>query len=119
MNVLSLWGYNYDTPLTAINLGAVSLRSSADIRFRIKNRSNYYTAISPSIRIDGADEFAVNQHQFMFSTDGQSFAAHLLLPDLPPTAISRALWLRRVTPSTADLGVQQANVHVYAWDWSN
>lgn len=113
MDELALWGFAVDAEIGVFSLGAAPRRSSADWRFKVKNLSSTYTAKDVSVHIDGAEAW-----QLLLSLDGSSWTASADLGDVGANAVTPPIWLRRVTPSTATIGVNTATMRVHADHWA-
>lgn len=111
--LLAFWGHAVDAPLTGILFGTVPARSSDDVRMRVKNRSEDYTATTVSVTTEGSPGW-----QFLFSLDARVFTGVLNLGDLAPTAVSPLIWLRRVTPAAASPASYQVQMRVHAASWT-
>jgi len=91
--------YDYADPsaaITALNLGTVAPRSSADSLLLIYNGSDSYQANDVTVTVTGDDA-----DQLLLSLDGDSFTVSIDVGTIAPNATSPAFYLRRVTPSTA------------------
>lgn len=113
MDTLAIWGFTTDAAATRLNMGAATpLRTTNDLRFRVKNTSTLYAAKAVTVSLTGPDA-----GQLYLSLDGITFTATAELGDLAATATSAPIWLRRVTPSTAALGAHTATVQATPTAW--
>jgi len=107
-DTLALWSAtsNAELSTTFFDAGQVARGSSADLKFRVRNRSASYTATDVTVTVYDTGIAATPSVAAMhlLSTDGQSFAANVDLGDLAAGATSGTLTLRRTVPSDADLG---------------
>jgi hypothetical protein len=97
-DTLAIWGVLREAPVASIDFDAVAARASDDITFRVKNRSYRNTAHDVVVSFDETSPAAP---QLYLSADGITFTASLTLGDLPASAVSPILTLRRATPSGA------------------
>jgi hypothetical protein len=110
---LALWSVSESTRLTTIAWGTVVPGSSADFVFRVKNSSAIYTASGVTIELSGTG--ALDHY---LSLDGLNFAATVPLGDLPASAVSASVTLRRVTPSARAAGAGTCNLLLQATAWA-
>jgi len=102
------WKLDGNEPLDGIDWGVVAPGSSADRRFRVKNTSTLYTAYGVTVTAESVDHY--------LSLDGRVFTASIYLGDLPPSAISAVITVRRVTPSSATTGdTSQLTLQPTSW----
>lgn len=113
MDRLALWGFAVDAELDTFTLGDAPRRSSADWRFRVRNMSGTYIAKAVTVHLEGDDAT-----QLLLSLDGDTWAASAELGDVNAFSVSGPIWLRLVTPSTADTGASTATVRVHADHWA-
>lgn len=100
-----------------LNFGNSPRRSSADLRFRVKNTSPFVTAVAVTVGLDGLNDHTSPDpdRQFLLSEDnGRTFAGDINIGTLAPGQVSSLLTLRRVTPSNADVGQWTARLLVSA-----
>lgn len=112
-DVLSVWAMDSDSALATISWQDAPPGSSDDQRFRIKNLSTIYTAYEIKLSVVG-----VGADQHWLSADGLSFYPTLLLGNLRPGAVSRAVTLRRVTPVATAVGAYTAAFRSQAAYWA-
>lgn len=118
VNRLKFWDPTADTGagVDVANFGDAPRRSSADVRFRVKNASATIVSAAVTLSVEtlttagGAGE---PDKQLLLSKDGgRTFAASINIGTLAPGQVSSVIVLRRVTPSTAALGTWAARVYV-------
>jgi hypothetical protein len=119
-NVLELWH-----PTSAARVGAahfdwgnVPRGSSADITFRVKNKSATLTANSITVSMETATDTTpsvAGQHTI---SQGGSYASTQNIGNLAPGALSGVLTLRRTTPSNAALSLWAGRVKAIASSWT-
>ena len=120
---LELWDPLLDQRLApaALDWGTVVRGSSADKRFRVKNRSTSLTANSITVSIGDIGSAATPpvaaQHVFSVD-DGETFSATASISSLAPTQVSEVVTIRRVVPATATFGVWTFRVQASATTWS-
>lgn len=112
---LALYSSARDAAITRIDFGAVPARSSGDVTFRLKNQSSQYTA--QAVVISAEDVTPGGSSQLLLSLEGFTFAGSVALGDLAAAAISPVIWLRRTTPSDADLLPMECVLLVHAASW--
>lgn len=106
-DVLAFWDPVLDEQATDDDLawGVVAPASSADLRLRVRNLSDDYTAAGVVLGFADDGSYTLGPAvQHGLSGDGQSFTAVLELGDLAPQATSGPVWVRRFTDPGADLG---------------
>lgn len=111
-DALALWSPTLQAVITSIDLGNVVAGSSDDWRFQVKNLSAVYAARDVQVSTVGTDA-----EQFYLSADATRFTASLSLGDLPATAASPVLTLRRVTPSVAATGARSCSLRIQLSSW--
>lgn len=112
---LSLWGVARDARLARIDFTTVPARSSNDTTLRVKNESSSYRARDVTVAFTAGPN---DPYEFFLSLDGETFTASVTLGDLAPTAFSRSITLRRVTPSTTAPGSYRCNLRASATSWT-
>lgn len=123
-NRLSLWHPTLDQRITPayFDYGDTPRSSSADLQFRVKNRSASLTAhsirVAMEILTDAPAPAPAVVGQHTLSTDGATFVAQVNVGDVAPGAISGVVTLRRNTPSNAQLGPWAFRVFAEANSWS-
>lgn len=106
-DVLQFWDPVLDEPATDDDLawGVVAPGSSADLRLRVRNLSDDYTAAAVVLTLADQGTYAMSPAaQHGLSADGLTFAAVLKLGDLGPQATSGQFVVRRVVDPGADAG---------------
>lgn len=98
-DILTAWAVDASGELLNVQFGTVRPASAADRTFRVKNLSTAYTAREVAVSVQ--DSAHADATDLYLSLDGQTFTASVALGDLPPSATSPALTLRRVTPHDA------------------
>jgi hypothetical protein len=110
MEALAFWGYVEPVEISLLEFETVAPGSSDDVRLRVVNLSDTYTAAGVTVAVADTDQLFV-------SSDGDVFTVSIDLGSLPPTSMSAPFWLRRVTPSTAAgeyTGIVRAEVDAWA-----
>lgn len=105
---LLLWDSTLNQPLDgdALNFGNSPRSSSADKAFRVKNASDSKIASSITVAAEVLTETSPTLlSQLMFSTDGMTYTSTASIGSLGPGAISDPVFIRRTTPSNAQLGL--------------
>lgn len=99
----------------------VAQGSSADVRLRVRNSSDTYTAQAITVATAAPLDTSAGDAsgQFLLSADGQVFAAALDLGDLAPQQISDPIWLRRVTSPDSQTGTYAFLLTATAGSWSS
>lgn len=115
-DLLALWGVTRDARIVRLDWGTVPPRSSGDVKIRVKNESTQYTAHDVTVSLE--DVTAGAAARFLLSLDGNAFTATVNLGDLPATAISAVVWIRRATPSDAATGPTNCQLRVHATAWA-
>lgn len=118
-NVIAFWEPLIDYPLGAgtFDWGDVGQGSSADKMVRIKNLG-VNTAASVTLTLDTmTDTDPSVLGQYLFSTDGVTFTGGLTLPSINPGTISPPIFVRRVTPTDAALGLQSVRILATVGEW--
>jgi hypothetical protein len=86
------------------------------LRFALRNESTQYTANNVVIRVEDVDEVIPSiADQMLFSIDGVTFVDVLSLGDIPPTALSSEIQLRRVVRTDAVSGSFVVKVEMTSW----
>lgn len=111
-DTLALWSPTLAAAMSVVDFGTVMAGSSGDLSFRVKNLSSTYTAVAVVVSFTGTDG-----EQFYLSADQRRFTGTYALGNLPPSAVSRRLFVRRVTPSGADIGSYTCNLRLQAQSW--
>lgn len=117
---LELWHPTLDQRVGAayFDEGNVPRGSTADLPFRLKNRSSTYTANTITVSIEAATDTSPSvpgQHTF---SNGGSYAATTSVSSIAPGAISGTLTLRRITPTNAVLSVWVARIKAVPASWT-
>lgn len=110
---LSVWSASTNSQLTTLDFGTVNPGSSDDLTFRVKNLSSANTAQGVTVSLDGTHAV-----RFYLSTDGRRFAATATIGNLPPSAVSGLITLRRVIPSAASNGEQDCDLRLRVTAWA-
>lgn len=98
--------------------GDVARGSTVDRVFRVKNRSDVYTANNVTIGITSLTDTTPSvAGSFLFSTGG-SFTSSVAIGNMYPGEISSQITVRRATPSNAVLSVWQARMSATATSWT-
>lgn len=114
---LDLWHPTADAKLPPawLDWGDVPRSSSAQTSFRVKNLSGTKTAgnarVSTTVLTDTTPSVPA---QHLFSLDGVNFSAQVNVGSLGPGAVSAPVYIRRVTPSNAVLGLWAFRVRAQA-----
>lgn len=105
---------------TDFDWGSIFPQSSEDKFFRVKNNSVFYTAVNVVVSLEDVGGVAVPSvsAQHLLSVDDVVFSATLSLGDIPPTAISPVITLRRSTASDADSGTWSFRVKINMDSWT-
>lgn len=114
---LDVWHPTADTKLPPawLDWGDVPRSSSAQTSFRVKNLSGTKTAgnvrVSTTVLTDTTPSVPA---QHLFSLDGVNFASQVNVGSLGPGAVSAQVYIRRVTPSNAAMGLWAFRVRAQA-----
>jgi len=101
----------------ALDQGDPIQSSSADTELQVTNNSPTSTATSIEVFTDIlTDAVPSVAAQYLVSTDGVNYAATVNIPSLAPGQ-SAPIWLRRVTPSNAELGAWAPRLICRAGAW--
>jgi hypothetical protein len=120
-NRLEIWHPTLDQRISAAALdwGNVQRASSANLTFRVKNRSATLSANGVTLSLDSLTDASpsfLSAHQV--SADGTNFASTASAGTLAPGAISGVMTLRRTVPSNAVLGIWAARLKAVAASWT-
>lgn len=109
---LVIWLLSQNNPITVMK-ASPPRRSSTDVAIRVKNRSTSYTAVGVTVSVTGTSAAF-----YLMSVDGEdTFTATASIGDLAPNAVSDAVVLRRVIPSTAALGTHTCTLRATPTSW--
>lgn len=113
---LVLWSVPYSTRLAALVWGDVIAGSSADQQLRVRNLSDLYQAQGVTVSlVDVTGHSGASQHYL--SINGTDFADTIDLGDMPPSAVSEMITLRRVTPAGTSTGAKACALRLSATSW--
>jgi hypothetical protein len=113
---LALWSVPYSTRLSALTWGEVIAGSSADQQVRVRNLSDLYQALGVTVSfVDVTGHSGASEHYL--STNGVDFADTVDLGDMPPSAVSEVITLRRVTPAATSAGAKACALRLSATSW--
>lgn len=118
---LEIWHPTLDQRIgaAAFDWGNAARNGSADLTFRVKNRSATKTANSITVSIDSLTDTTPSfQGAHYVSADGSTFTATINIGGLAHDAISGVLTLRRVLSSTAVLSLWAARLKAIAASWT-
>lgn len=109
-----------EASVALFDFGDVVPGSSEDRTFFVKNLSTSYEALEVVIATDSAGGSASPAVApcHLFSFDGINFTAAAEIENLGPGEISPPIEIRRITPSTADLGLWPFRVTATPGGWS-
>ena len=120
--ILALWSATQDAQMVpgTLSWGDHPQSSSADRAFRIKNISSGNSATAIEIRTE--DEFGYGNplpsQQFLFSLDGLTWSATVVIGSLSPGALSPVIRARRNTPATALVGPWSPRITFEVGSWT-
>lgn len=123
---LRLWHPTLNQPLddypAHFDWGNIQQGTSDTRQFRVKNDSGSLTASTVTVFMQALTEASPTQvSQHNLSTDGttwQAASVALAIPNLAPGALSNVLYLRRSTPSNAQLGLWRQRLVASAGAWA-
>jgi len=99
--------------------GNVPRATTVTKQFRIKNMSPSLTANTITVTFDAlTDTSPGTTTTYYVSTDGINFYGSRVLASLAPGALSPVMWVRRVTPSNAVIGVWDNRMKATVTSWT-
>ena len=116
MESLQFFEYAGAAVVDLLDLGTVAPSSSDDSQYFVYNNSDVYQA--SDVTVTTTTISGQVSDQLFLSLDGEAFATSIDLGQVPPNGSSLPFWLRRVTPSTADLGQQSAFLSALPGSWT-
>jgi hypothetical protein len=120
MDRLEIWHPTLDQRVDGafFDWGDTPRGSTQDRVFRVKNRSDIYTANTITVALEALTDTSPSYAgSFLFSTGG-SFTNVVSIGTLYPGAVSGTITVRRATPANAVLSTWMARVSATATSWT-